>query len=127
MAEVLEMDAFRARFPMLDDVPIEAFWGGWIAMTLDFLPLCGPTDGDPAVVHGVGFNGHGLAQATAMGTMIADVLAGRPNEDVELLRRRLLPLPPEPFRWLLVHGITAVLWAIDRRVDRAAAPSATAS
>jgi len=113
--------AFRARFPMLPDVPIEAFWGGWIAMTLDFLPLCGATNGDPSTVHGVGFNGHGVAQATAMGEMIADVIAGRPNEDVELLRRRALPLPPEPLLWLLVHGITGVLEAIDRRVDRAAA------
>jgi glycine/D-amino acid oxidase-like deaminating enzyme len=116
--------AFRARFPMLADVAIEAFWGGWIAMTLDFLPLCGVTGDDPSVVHGVGFNGHGLAQATAMGAMIADVIAGRPNQDVELLRRRVLPLPPEPFRWLLVHGITAVLETIDRRVDRAVAPPA---
>jgi glycine/D-amino acid oxidase-like deaminating enzyme len=112
--------AFRTRFPMLDDVPIEAFWGGWIAMTLDFLPLCGATGGDRSLVHGVGFNGHGLAQATAMGEMIADLIADRPNGDVELLRRRLLPLPPEPFLWLVVHGITAVLEAIDRRVDRAA-------
>jgi hypothetical protein len=55
-----------------------------------------------------------------MGEMIADLIADRPNGDVELLRRRLLPLPPEPFLWLVVHGITAVLEAIDRRVDRAA-------
>ena len=115
--------AFRDRFPMLPEVPIEAFWGGWIAMTLDFLPLCGATGNDRSILHGVGFNGHGVAQATAMGTMIADLITGRSNEDVELLRRRVLPLPPEPFLWLLVHGITSVLEMIDRRVDRAVARS----
>jgi len=93
--------AFRDRFPMLDDVPVESFWGGWIGMTLDFLPLCGSKGN---VFHGVAFNGHGIAQATYMGRLLADRVLGTPNEDADLLQRRGIPIPPEPLRWLLVKG-----------------------
>ncbi|MCA9511695.1 MAG: FAD-dependent oxidoreductase, partial [Myxococcales bacterium] len=70
--------AFRDRFPELADVPIAHYWGGWIAMTLSFLPSISPR---PArgVVHAAGFNGHGVAQATATGELLASALAGRPD------------------------------------------------
>jgi gamma-glutamylputrescine oxidase len=110
--------AFRDRFPMLDDVAIEAFWGGWIGMTLDFLPLC-RSDGN---VHaGVAFNGHGIAQATYMGRLLADRVLGIPSEDADLLRRFGIPIPPEPLRWLLVKGLIAVFAGMDARIDRSLA------
>jgi gamma-glutamylputrescine oxidase len=112
--------AFRDRFPMLDDVPIECFWGGWIGMTLDFLPLCG---GSGNLHWGVGYNGHGIAQATYMGALLADRVDGLANEDVKLLDRRGIPIPPEPLRWLLVKGLIGLFAGMDRRVDRALARS----
>jgi glycine/D-amino acid oxidase-like deaminating enzyme len=113
--------AFRDRFPMLDDAPIECFWGGWIGMTLEFLPLCGTTGRHGNVHHGVAYNGHGIAQASYMGRLLADAVSGTPNEDGALLRRRGIWIPPEPLRWLLVNGLIGVFAGMDRRVDRALA------
>lgn len=111
--------AFRDRFPMLDDVPIENFWGGWIGMTLDFLPLCGVTGRHANVHYGLAFNGHGIAQASYMGRLLADRVSGVENEDAALLRRRGIPIPPEPLRWLLVRGLIGLFAGMDRRIDRA--------
>jgi len=106
---------------MLDDVPVECFWGGWIGMTLDFLPLCGSKGN---VFHGVAFNGHGIAQATYMGRLLADRVLGVPSEDADLLARRGIPIPPEPLRWLLVKGLIALFEGMDARVDRVLARKA---
>ncbi|HWA60633.1 MAG TPA: FAD-dependent oxidoreductase [Caulobacteraceae bacterium] len=108
---------FRERFPTLADVAIETFWGGWIAMTLDFLPFS-EANARGTVIQGMGYNGHGVAQATYNGRLIADQVLGAPNEDVELLKRRVIPLPPEPLRWLIVRGLMAYYDGFDRRVDR---------
>lgn len=110
--------AFRDRFPMLDDVPIECFWGGWIGMTLDFLPLCGTTGRHGNVHYGIGYNGHGIAQASYMGRLLGDVVSGAANEDAALLRRRGIWVPPEPLRWLLVNGLIQLFAGMDRRIDR---------
>lgn len=113
--------AFRDRFPMLDDVPIENFWGGWIGMTLDFLPLCGASGREGNVHYGLAYNGHGIAQASYMGRLLADRVSGVANEDAALLQRRGIPLPPEPLRWLLIKALIGLFEGIDRRVDRALA------
>jgi glycine/D-amino acid oxidase-like deaminating enzyme len=119
--------AFRDRFPMLDDVPVECFWGGWIGMTLDFLPLCGAMGAHRNVHYGVAYNGHGIAQATYMGRLLADRVSGVANEDAALLARRGIPIPPEPLRWLLVRGLIGLFAGMDRRVDRVLARPAAAA
>lgn len=104
------------RFPEVPGLAIEAHWGGWVGITLDFLPMSfSNTRGN--VYYGLGYNGHGIAQATLNGSMLADQVLGRANDDVERLKRRVLPLPPEPLRWL---GVRALQWyyeRIDRIVD----------
>lgn len=107
---------FARRFPDLPNVRIENFWGGWIAMTLDFLPLH-QSNRRGTVFSALGYNGHGIAQASYAGTMLADRILGLANPDVELFQRRILPLPPEPLRWLAIKALTASLDRIDRRID----------
>lgn len=107
---------FALRFPELPDVRIESFWGGWIGMTLDFLPV-NQANARRTVFHGLGYNGHGIAQASYAGTMLADQILGVPNEDVELLKRRTFPLPPEPLRWLAVKALEFSLNRVDRKID----------
>lgn len=107
---------FAQRFPELPDVQIESFWGGWIGLTLDFLPIH-QANAHGTVFHAIGYNGHGIAQATYAGPMLADQVLGRPNPEVELFRRRVMPLPPEPLRWLAIKGLTMALDRIDRKVD----------
>ena len=106
------------RFPGLD-ARIDAFWGGWIGTTLDFLPVFG-TRGRHANLHtGLAYNGHGVAQACLFGRLLADAALGRESEDAQLFARRGIPLPPEPLRWLLARGILGSLALVDALTDRA--------
>lgn len=110
--------AFRERFPALADVPIARFWGGWIAMTLNFLPSIGALDADRTRWHALGYNGHGVAQALAVGDVLADSIAGRDNEWARLFAKPAPRLPPEPFLWLTARGLLALFGAMDRVTDR---------
>lgn len=109
--------AFRDRFPQLGDVPIAHFWGGWIGMTLHFLPALGRTGTSENIYYAVGYNGHGVAAASAMGTILADFMLGRANEHADTLARLVPPLPPEPLRWLIIRGVMGVLNGVDARID----------
>ncbi|KFZ77152.1 oxidoreductase [Amycolatopsis sp. MJM2582] len=65
--------AFARRFPPLEDVEIARAWGGWIGITSSWLPVAGTIGGD--VDYSLACNGHGLAQATYIGSLIADRIA----------------------------------------------------
>jgi gamma-glutamylputrescine oxidase len=110
--------AFRDRFPQLRDLPIARFWGGWIAMTLNFLPSIGRIDEDGRLLHAIGYNGHGVAQATAVGDLLTDLITGRENEWTGTIARPAPTLPPEPFLWLVARGALGLLGSLDRITDR---------
>jgi gamma-glutamylputrescine oxidase len=117
---------FRSRFPELPDVAIERNWSGPIAISLDFLPSIGRTGKAGKIVHSIGYAGHGVAMASHLGTLAAGmVLRGEPGPSV-LTDRRRIPLPPEPFKWLVAKGIIGALEALDRRTDRRTQPRAQA-
>jgi glycine/D-amino acid oxidase-like deaminating enzyme len=109
---------FRDRFPELDDVAIERHWSGPIAITLDFLPAMGCTGRHRNLFYAAGYSGHGVALASYAGTALADWIVGREGPGRVLIDRRSLPLPPEPLRWLVAHGLSGALSALDRRLDR---------
>ena len=113
---------FRDRFPELSDVAVERCWSGPIAMTLDFLPAVGRTGRHDNILFGIGYNGHGVAQASYVGTLLAKLADGDDPGHPELLGRRRVPMPPEPLRSLWARGILAGLRVIDRRTDRRARP-----
>jgi glycine/D-amino acid oxidase-like deaminating enzyme len=109
---------FRERFPELASVKVGRFWGGWIGLTLDFLPLFG-TDGVHRNVHyGIGYAGHGVAQATLMGAMLAERVQGRVHPCEHALARKERAWPPEPLRWLGAKLLNGALSAVDARTDR---------
>lgn len=110
--------AFHERFPMLTSVPIERWWGGWIAMTLDFLPTFGTLGARSAVHFYGGCNGHGIPQGLMMGEAAADRVLGRSSAPLDLLQRFEIPLPPEPIRYLVFNAINRSLLAKDRRIDQ---------
>jgi len=111
-------DAFRARFPELERKPIAHYWGGWIGLPLDFLPRIGSTEPGGHVFHGLGYSGHGVAQATFMGALLAERIAGREHPSEAALQRRAFDWPPEPLRWLGAKLILTTLRSMDRRTDR---------
>ena len=108
--------AFKRRFPQLAQLEFAHHWAGWIGMTMNFLPIVGQTPGQ--LYYSVGYNGHGVAQATAMGSILADLILERPNPWLDIIVRKPAYLPPEPLRWLGVQTLVGVLNGIDRRIDR---------
>ena len=109
--------AFRARFPALADLPIEHAWAGWCGMTLNFLPIVGRSPEHPDYYYGIGYNGHGIAQATAMGPLLADLMLGRRNPWHELICRKPAWLPPKPLRYLVVKSLLGIVNGVDRYID----------
>jgi len=111
---------FRARFPELHDVAVTDHWGGPIHLALDFLPVVGRGGRHGNVLHSIAYAGHGVAQASYAGEMVTDLLLERDGPGSILWKRRTVPLPPEPMRWLIHRGLVRLLAGIDRRADRAA-------
>ena len=84
----------RRLFPRVADAPIEHRWFGRVAITTDHLPhLHEPA---PGLLAALGYNGRGIAMATAMGMLLARRLAGEALES--------LPLPAQPIRPIPFHG-----------------------
>ena len=110
--------AFRARFPELAELPIEHSWAGWCGMTLNFLPIVGRSPEHPDYYYGIGYNGHGVAQATAMGPLLADLMLGRNNPWHEVICRKPAWLPPKPLRYVVVKSLLGIVNGVDRIVDR---------
>lgn len=82
----------RRMFPQLpDDLPFEHAWGGLVALTENHLPqLCEPA---PGLVAAGGYNGRGIAMATAMGRVLADKASGVPDAELDFPLTRLRPIP----------------------------------
>jgi hypothetical protein len=70
------------------------------------------------------YAGHGLALASAAGQWVADAITGLAGPGTPLLRRRRLPWPPEPLRWLAFTAAVRLLALRDAAVDRRARRSA---
>ncbi|MFJ8128478.1 NAD(P)/FAD-dependent oxidoreductase [Streptomyces hydrogenans] len=105
--------AFERRFPALADVAAARAWGGWVAITPSWLPVAGRTrDG---VYYSVACNGHGLAQAPYVGSLVADLIVdGEQHEDLKTLWAKK-PAFPRP----LMMGALGlrIIWTVDRFND----------
>ncbi len=90
--------ALRELYPQLARTPLEYRWGGFVAMTRDGLPhLHEPA---PGLLAGLGFNGRGVAMATALGGLLARRALG---ESVESLG-----FPVTPVRPIRLHALSRV-------------------
>lgn len=87
-AEVLRRGMVQV-FPDLAGVPVEYAWSGNVAFTPDLLPRAGRLNG---LHYALGYAGHGVAMATYLGDVMADVLLGRPDRNPF----RGLPFPAIP-------------------------------
>jgi sarcosine oxidase subunit beta len=63
------------RFPFLDDLPIDPArcWAGLYPETPDHHAIVGFDPQQPALLHAVGFGGHGVMHAAAAGRAIAEL------------------------------------------------------
>ncbi|MGW4826895.1 NAD(P)/FAD-dependent oxidoreductase [Amycolatopsis japonica] len=105
--------AFASRFPALSDVAIDRAWGGWIAITSSWLPLAGQLDEN--TYYSIACNGHGLAQAPYVGSLIADLIVdGERHEDLAALWVEKAEFPRPMMMGPL--GLRTI-WAVDRFND----------
>ena len=103
---------FFITFPQLDDVRFSHRWAGAIDTNTRFCAHWGlARDGRVAYVNG--FTGLGVGAARFAADVCLDLLDGRPTKrtELEMVRKRPLPFPPEP---LASIGIQATRWSLDR-------------
>jgi gamma-glutamylputrescine oxidase len=105
----------------LEGVPITHVWTGVIGYTLDALPAIGPERGRPAIVHAVGWCGHGLALSVAAGAWVARLLARAdgPSHPADLARLAWFRAAPpalrgEALRWLSFRAAVGGMALLDR-------------
>ena len=79
-------------FPQLDGVDWQHGWGGFVALTRDHYPHLHEVK--PGILAGLGYNGRGVAIATAMGRELAHWVAGT---DPARLNYPTSPITPLPF------------------------------
>ena len=88
--------ALREIYPQLAAVDLQYRWGGFVALTRDGLPHLHELA--PGLLAGLGYNGRGVAMATAMGRLLARRALG---ESAESLQFPVTPM--QPFR---LHGLS---------------------
>ncbi len=101
--EKLSADFFET-FPQLDGIRFTHRWGGIIASSTRFCMVPGSAY-DGRVAWSVGYTGLGVG-ATRFGARVGlELLGYDPTDilDMSFVRKKALPWPPEPFRWI---GVT---------------------
>lgn len=110
-------EALHALFPQLGDVGFEHHWSGRVALTTDHLPHLHVLD--EGLYAGLGYNGRGVAMATAMGTVLARLVAGERAETLPFPVTAMAPIPLHPLREAGVRLVAAWSGYRDRRERRA--------
>ncbi len=103
---------FYITFPQLEDVRFSHRWAGAIDTNTRFCAHWGMAHrGRVAYVNG--FTGLGVGATRFAADVCLDLLEGNrtPRTDLEMVRKRPLPFPPEP---LASIGIQATRWSLDR-------------
>jgi len=104
-------------FPGLAAAPVTHRWSGTLGITLDRVCSIGVRGAHRNVYYALGYSGHGLALSLLAGEVLADLVEGNHDawRDVPFYQHRLLPIPPEPLRWLGYQAYTAVTGRSPRR------------
>jgi glycine/D-amino acid oxidase-like deaminating enzyme len=103
---------FFSTFPQLEGLQWSHVWGGAIDTCTRFSVFWDTAMGG-RVAYAGGYTGLGTAASRFGAEVMLDLLEGRRTErsDTEFVRRKPLPWPPEPFRYV---GIQATRWSLDR-------------
>ncbi|WP_328301077.1 FAD-binding oxidoreductase [Streptomyces sp. NBC_00435] len=106
---------FFTCFPQLEGVRFSHAWGGAIDTCSRFSAFFGTAHAGK-VAYAAGFTGLGVGATRFGADVMLDLLAGERTErtELEMVRSKPMPFPPEPFAWT---GITLTKWSL-ARADR---------
>ncbi len=100
-------------FPQVGDVgEPEFFWSGRVAITTDYMPHVHEPDDGLVIV--LGFNGRGVAMATAAGAATGEYLATGNRDALPLPTSALSPIPLHGARRMYVAAASAWYRTLDR-------------
>ena len=103
---------FFATFPQLEGLSFSHAWGGVIDTCTRFCAFYG-TAYAGRLAYAAGYTGLGVGATRFGARVLLDLLGGQPTEltELELVRTRPLPFPPEPLR---AAGIGLTRWSLAR-------------
>jgi glycine/D-amino acid oxidase-like deaminating enzyme len=106
---------FFETFPQLEGLKFSHKWGGVIDTCSRFCAFFGTAhDGD--VAYAAGFTGLGVGATRFGANVMLDLLTGEPTErtELEMVRTKPVPFPPEPAKWFGITVTSAALSRADR-------------
>jgi glycine/D-amino acid oxidase-like deaminating enzyme len=103
---------FFATFPQLEGVSFSHKWGGVIDTCSRFCAFFGTAQGG-RLAYAAGYTGLGVGASRFGARVLLDLLAGEPTEltELEMVRTRPIPFPPEPLR---SAGVQLTRWSLAR-------------
>ncbi|GGX88668.1 NAD(P)/FAD-dependent oxidoreductase [Streptomyces fructofermentans] len=103
---------FFTCFPQLEGLRFSHAWGGAIDTCSRFSAFFGTAHAG-RVAYAAGYTGLGVGATRFGADVMLDLLAGESTErtGLEMVRRKPLPFPPEPFAWT---GIALTKWSLAR-------------
>lgn len=103
---------FFACFPQLEGLRFSHAWGGAIDTCSRFSAFFGTAHGG-RVAYAAGYTGLGVGATRFGADVMLDLLAGERTErtDLEMVRTKPVPFPPEPAAWA---GIGLTKWSLAR-------------
>ncbi|GAA5011965.1 FAD-dependent oxidoreductase [Kitasatospora paranensis] len=103
---------FFETFPQLEGLRFTHAWGGAIDTCTRFSAFF-DTAHRGRVAYAAGYTGLGVGATRFGAEVMLDLLAGERTErtELEIVRKKPLPFPPEPVRWA---GIELTRWSLDR-------------
>ncbi len=110
---------FFETFPQLEGLNFTHVWGGAIDTCTRFTVFWGKALAG-RVAYAAGYTGLGVAAARFGGEVMLDLLDGRQTRatQLEFVRRKPVPFPPEPFRFLGIQATRYSLGVEDRTGKR---------
>ena len=106
-------------FPAAAQAKIDHAWCGVLGVPRDWCATVG-LNPETGIGWAGGYVGVGVSTSNLAGRTLADLALGRDTELAHLpwVNRRVKDWEPEPFRWLGVHGMYALLNAADGQEDK---------
>ncbi|MFJ3908102.1 NAD(P)/FAD-dependent oxidoreductase [Streptomyces vinaceus] len=103
---------FFTAFPQLEGIKFSHAWGGAIDTCSRFSAFFGTAHGGK-VAYAAGYTGLGVGATRFGADVMLDLLDGARTErtELEMVKSRPMPFPPEPFAWT---GITLTKWSLAR-------------